>query len=66
LVFYPATAAHLSHGEHSADRFAKRLGYAFELIEYLDVYERPLDGGAPFRRGRSHPYAEQRIGKLLR
>lgn len=59
-------AAYLRHGEHSADRYAKRLGYAFELIEYLDVYERPLDGATPFRRGRTHPYAEQRIGKLLR
>ena len=58
-------AAYLRHGEHSADRYAKRLGYAFELVEYLDAYERPLDGATPFRRGRSHPYAEQRIGKLL-
>jgi Zn-dependent protease with chaperone function len=59
-------AAYLRHGELSADRYAKRLGYAFQLIEYLDVYERPLDGATPFRRGRSHPYAEQRIGRLLK
>ncbi|MDH3462415.1 MAG: hypothetical protein OEM32_02165 [Acidimicrobiia bacterium] len=59
-------AAYLRHGELSADRYAKKLGYAFELIEYLDVYERPLDGATPFRRGRSHPYAEQRIGRLLK
>ena len=58
--------AYLRHGEHSADRYAKKLGYAFELVEYLDVYERPLDGATPFRLGRTHPYAEQRIGRLLR
>ncbi len=56
----------IRHGEHSADRYAKRLGYAFELVEYLDVYERPLDGATPFRRGRSHPFAGQRIGRLVR
>jgi len=59
-------ATYFCHGEHAADRYAKRLGYSFELVEYLDVYERPLDGATPFRRGRSHPFAEQRIGRLLR
>lgn len=58
-------AAYLRRGEHLADRYAKRLGYSYELVEYLDVYERPLDGAMPFRRGRTHPYAEQRIGRLL-
>ncbi len=51
--------------EHTADRYAKRLGYSYELVEYLDVYERPFDGATAFRRGRSHPFAEQRIGRLL-
>lgn len=59
-------AAYLRRVEHAADRYAKRFGYSFELVEYLDVYERPLDGATPFRRGRSHPFAEQRIAKLLR
>ncbi|NOY54376.1 MAG: M48 family metalloprotease [Actinobacteria bacterium] len=59
-------AAYFRRGEHAADRYAKRLGHSFELAEYLDVYERPLDGATPFRRGRSHPYAEQRIGRLLK
>ena len=58
-------AAYLRRGEHAADRHARKLGYSYELVEYLDVYERPLDGATPFRRGRSHPYAEQRIGRLL-
>lgn len=57
--------AHLRRSEHAADRYAKKLGYSYELAEYLDVYERPLDGASPFRRGRTHPYAEQRIGRLL-
>lgn len=30
--------------EHAADQYAKKLGYSYELVEYLDVYERPLDG----------------------
>jgi Zn-dependent protease with chaperone function len=58
-------AAYLRRGEHAADRYAKKLGYAYELVEYLDVYERPLDGATPFRRCRSHPFAEQRIGRLM-
>ncbi len=58
-------AAYLRRAEHAGDRYANRLGYSYELVEYLDVYERPLDGATPFRRGRSHPYAEQRIGRLL-
>jgi Zn-dependent protease with chaperone function len=58
-------AACLRRGEHAADRYAKKLGYSYELVEYLDVYERPLDGATPFRRGRTHPYAEQRIGRLI-
>lgn len=57
--------AYLRRAEHTADQYAKKLGYSYELAEYLDVYERPLDGATPFRRGRSHPYAEQRIGRLL-
>lgn len=59
-------ATYLRQAEHAADRYAKKLGYSYELVEYLDVYERPLDGATPFRRGRSHPFAEQRIGRLLR
>lgn len=59
-------AAYLRRAEHAADRYAKQLGYSYELVEYLDIYERPLDGATPFRRGRSHPFAEQRIGRLLR
>jgi Zn-dependent protease with chaperone function len=59
-------AAYLRRAEHAADHYAKKLGYSYELVEYLDVYERPLDGASPFRRGRSHPYAEQRIGRLQR
>ncbi len=59
-------AAYLRRAEHAADRYAKKLGYSYELVEYLDVYERSLDGASPFRRGRSHPYAEQRIGRLMR
>lgn len=59
-------ATYLRRAEHAADRYAMQLGYVFELVEYLDVYERPLDGATPFHRGRSHPYAEQRIGRLLR
>ncbi len=58
-------AAYLRRGEHAADRYAKTLGYSYELAEYLDVYERLLDGASSFRRGRTHPYAEQRIGRLL-
>lgn len=58
-------AAFFRRAELAADRYAKELGYSFELVEYLDVYERPLDGATPFRRGRSHPYAEQRIGRLM-
>jgi len=65
-ILRPLWAAYFRHGEHAADRCAKKLGYSFELAEYLDVYERPLDGATPFRRDRSHPYAEQRIGRLLR
>jgi Zn-dependent protease with chaperone function len=59
-------AAYLRRAEHAADQCAKKLGYSYELVEYLDVYERPLDGATPFRRGRTHPYAEQRIGRLQR
>ena len=58
-------AAYFRHGEHAADRYATKLGYSVELAEYLDVYERPLDGATPFRRGRSHPFVEDRIGRLL-
>ena len=58
-------ATYLRRGEHAADRYAKHLGYSYELVEYLDVYERPLDGATPFRRGRSHPFVEQRIGRLM-
>ena len=59
-------AAYLRRAEHAADGYAKQLGYSYELVEYLDVHERPIDGATPFRRGRTHPYAEQRIGNLLR
>jgi len=52
--------------EHRADRVAKRLGYGHELATYLDVYERPMDVASPFGRGRTHPYAEHRIGRLQR
>lgn len=58
-------AVYLRRAEHAADRYAKKLGYSYELVEYLNVYERPIDGATPFRRGRSHPFAEQRIGRLL-
>ena len=58
--------ADFRYSEHRADRYAKKLGYAFELAEYLDVYERTLDGASPFGIGRTHPHTEQRIGKLLR
>lgn len=57
--------AYLRRAEHTADRYAKKLGYCYELAEYLDVYERPLDGATPFGRGRTHPFAEHRIARLL-
>jgi hypothetical protein len=34
----------LRHGEQSANPHAKRPGYVFKLVEYLEVYEQPLDG----------------------
>lgn len=58
-------AAYLRRGEDAADRYANKLGYSYQLVEYLDFNERPLDAATPFRRGRSHPYAEHRIGRLL-
>lgn len=36
--------AYVRRGEHAADRYAKQLGYSYELVEYLDVCGRPLDG----------------------
>ena len=59
-------AIYMRRAEHAADRYARKLGYRYELIEFLDIYERPLDGATPFRRGRSHPFVEQRIGRLGR
>jgi Zn-dependent protease with chaperone function len=64
-ILHSLWQAYFRRSEHRADRYAKRLGYAHELSDYIDVYERPLDSAAPFRRNRSHPYAEQRIGRLL-
>jgi Zn-dependent protease with chaperone function len=55
---------YFKRSEHRADEWAKRYGYGHELAAYLDVYDRPIDAASPFGLGRTHPYAEQRIGRL--
>lgn len=51
--------------EFTADEIAAKLGYAEQLVEYLDTYDLPYDIASPFMAGRTHPYTEERIARLL-
>ena len=63
-IIRPLWQGYFRRSEHRADRVHATSATDTSWRTYLDVYERPVDTATPFRRGRTHPYAEHRIGRL--
>lgn len=65
LLLRPLWLAYWRDREYAADAYAAGLGQAESFTEALQSLSLALDMAAPFMWGRTHPYTESRIGRLI-